>query len=430
MNKVLKAVDGFVENSDRALDMIESVEKSILKEQTNRLVSRRRSSDPLVAVCNADDQVWKNAAVDQVELRFEVAPTTLCLTDLVPEGKRESDLHDVVRKFNRHIYDHAEEIAREANTNFTHADAILDFPHVTTTEKCRVNVLGAYRLDKVWYLNVGITNEKKEKHLGEFKRHYLVEILSRGGGYGLMKVAERDANHRTRNDTTTIMVSHRGTAEPAVYKAVFLDDNIAVQRAVGKAISYTQQSTEALSPSSLTILLFPLCLNLVPIAMLADVSTAKMLLYALLSDVLTVLPLAIKGIELISIGSSRYVGSVVRMTTNMNGTRAKAAAAEVYVSQCEVKRNLVAIGATFVTIALAFLVGGVLAEFAARRYKERRRKRLYREMMNCGSSCRTSSQGRSSDMSRSSGSRDGEASRYLSVEVESYEQYEKEYHGL
>lgn len=427
MIKTLDKVEGFVNNSDRALDMLESIEHQILDEQVSRIIDRRLPSVPTLPVCNANDELWQKSAIDQVELRFGVQPSILCVTDVVPNEKEERDLHDVVREFNRQINRHAGKIAREAKTNFTDADSIFDYPHESQTEMCHVNVLGAYRLRDEWYLNVGITNEKKEKHLGEFKRLYLVEILRHGGGYGYMKLPERDANHRIRNDTTTIVVGHRSTAEPAVFKAVFLDDNIGVRRALSKAASYTQQTTEALSPSSLAILFFPLWMNLVPIAMLANVGTMKMILYALLSDVLTVLPLGIKGVELISIGSSEYVGSVVRMTSFRNGTRAEAAAAEVYVAQCHVKQNLVAIGGAFVAIALLFLVGGVLAEFIAKGYKERRRKKLYAAMMKYNS-CRSSRTSMSSR--RRTDSKDRGVSTHWGAERESYDQYDNEQHHL
>eukprot|EP00178_Gracilaria_changii_P011105 TRINITY_DN318_c0_g1_i1.p2 TRINITY_DN318_c0_g1~~TRINITY_DN318_c0_g1_i1.p2 ORF type:complete len:490 (-),score=78.51 TRINITY_DN318_c0_g1_i1:1802-3271(-) len=382
MNKVLRNVDGFVENADKALDKLSMVEASILNRLSQRVSSKSKATSRRLELCNLQDDAWKSAAIDQVELRFPVKATMDCVTDFIPQQRDQNELHHIIYQFNKMLEENAVSIAREAGTNFTDADTIFDFPYNTASQRCRVNALGAYRVSTRWYLNIGITNEKKEKHLGEFERQYLVEVMGRFGASGHMTLPVRppdgvqEEKREFRSDSTTAMVSHRSTAEPAFFKAVFLDENVAVVRAVNSLEKHMQQVNDALSASSMTILLFPLWLNLVPIALLADVSTVKMLVYSLLSDVLTALPLAIKGIELIWIGSQGRVGTVVRMSSGLNGTMSTTAAAEVYVAECFAKSGVLAKGAVFVAIAMVFLIGGVSAEFAAKRYRERVRRRM------------------------------------------------------
>ncbi|KAI0567307.1 hypothetical protein FGB62_3g339 [Gracilaria domingensis] len=407
MNRVLRRVDGFVENTDQALDMLTDVEDNILNQLSRRMSHNETSKSRRLDLCNLQDNAWKSAATDQIELRFPVKSTTQCVTDFIPKDQQQRQLHRIIYNFNKMKEDNAANIAKEAKTNFTDADTIFDFPFNTATQTCKVNALGAYRVNKTWFLNIGITSEKKEKHLGDFERHYLVEVMSRGGGYGNMTLPVRppdgveEEEREVRSDTTTIMVTHRSTAEPAFFKPVFLDENVAVVQALSSLEHYTQQASDAMSPSSITILFFPLWLNLVPIALLADVSSMKMIIYALLSDVLTALPLAIKGVELMWIGSHGSIGTVVRMSSGLDGTRAPTAAAEVYVAECHARGNLRAQGIVFLTIAIVFLVGGLVAEFAARHYRARLRKKVFHRVSvggwSSGSESRRWSDSHSSD---------------------------------
>ncbi|CAN8064317.1 unnamed protein product [Agarophyton chilense] len=344
MIEVLRNVDGFVENADRALDTLEKVEGIILEQlstSSRRSSHRKNSRSGHLKLCDLQDKQWRYAAQDQIELRFPVKSRIDCVTDFIADQKDQEELHRIIFKFNKMVMDNAVAIASHAGTNFTDADTIFNYPFETATQTCRVNALGAYRWNNTWYLNVGITNENKEKHLGDFDRFYLVETMSRGGGYGLMRLPLRapdGAEEETRqfvSNTTTIIVAHRSTAEPAFFKAVFLSENVAVVRATYPLEQLMQQVSDALSPSSITVLFFPLWLNLIPIAMLADVSSATMLIYTLLSDVLTTLPLAIKGVELIWIGSRGSIGTVVRMSSGFSGERAPTAASEVETIQAE-----------------------------------------------------------------------------------------------
>lgn len=101
-----------------------------------------------------------------------------------------------------------------------------------------------------------------------------------------------------------------------------------------------------------------------------------MLLYTLFSDILTVIPLAIKGAELVYIGGLRHRTIAVRMTSAMNGTLSNSAGASLWAAECRATKRVRPLGFAFLTIALVFLTLGVWLEFWARQYvKMRERKR-------------------------------------------------------
>lgn len=192
----------------------------------------------------------------------------------------------------------------------------------------------------------------------------------------ILRVNRSDGEDEYRSDASTLLVFHHGPAKPDFFKNTFLEDNVAVIRALDKSRHYSEQVSDALSPSSISILVLPLFLNTLPIALFADVSARTMLMYAILSDVLTTIPLFIKGVELITIGSRSRIAAITRISSGFNGTLADVAAAEVYVASCRSKQSVLPKGIGFVGISLAFLILGLAAEVLAREYVAYRRRKL------------------------------------------------------
>ncbi|PXF43110.1 Zinc finger protein OZF [Gracilariopsis chorda] len=336
---VLNKQTKFISLTNTVISMLDNVERTIRFEQLYRLNAQNDENIQLrkPQICNLEDGQWAVSAQQQIALRgYTEKPVVSCVTDFIEsDDNEETRQYEHIYEIARIIRDNAPRIAKAANTNFSNPDAIFDWPYNTKTEDCTINVLGAYRIQRDWLLNIGITNEKKENYTAEFSRHYINEGIGRDGKVGRMKLFKRpdnDAKNQTHvliEGATTMMVSHNGIAAPAVIKPIPFEENLAVRRALDKADLYSQQVTDATSPSSIAILVLPLFLNLIPIALLADVSTRSTFLYALLSDVLTVIPLSIKGIELISIGSATFIGSVVRISSTSDGSESEAAAAEI-----------------------------------------------------------------------------------------------------
>lgn len=435
--RVLGAQPPFVALTNTIIDALHSIEHAIRVEQQFRLNAHSAAHHDLQLrtphICNLQDAQWALSARDQIQLRgYAQQPAVSCVTDYIaPSDRRETQLHHYVYTMARIIKRNAERIARAAHTNFSNADAIFDWPYSTKTEDCTINVLGAYRIDHRWLLNIGITNERKENYTAEFSRHYLNEGIGRNASVGTMRLPKRppnDAPNQTHVvlNATTMMVSHSGVAAPGVFKFIPLDENLSVRRALDKADLYSQQVSDATSPSSIAILVLPLFLNLIPIALLADVSTRATFLYALLSDVLTVIPLSIKGIELMSIGSDRFIGAVVRMSSASSGQLSAAAAAEMYGALCKPKRNVLPTGVAFLTTSLVFLVAGLAFEVAAKKYASRRRRhrRAALARLSLSSASSASSAARSARAARSrasSGSADARGAHHVGMELDHYD---------
>lgn len=428
-NTLLK-VQPFRKSVQKAIQKLQDIDSQIHSFKTRLLdnaTSRAelRSQPP---ICNLQDQQWANSAQDQIRVRgYSEKVDVSCVTDHVFDHGQEQEVFELVYSLTNITKSYANEIAINSGSNFTDPDAIFNWPYNTATQDCHLNVLGGYRIGPNWYLNIGITNERQEKHLEDFGRMFLAEGIGQDGSIAHMKLYKRPEDdddsqaHELILNATTVIVSHRDTADPGVFKFTPLSENLAVRSALDKADFYSQQVSDAISPSSIAILVLPLFLNLVPIALIADVSTRSTFVYALLSDVLTVIPLTIKGIELISIGTSRFLGAVVRISSSASRSPSPAAAAEMYVAKCHPKKNVVTIGISFLTTSLIFLVIGLVAEVIARRIAARRKKRFFHRV-SLSSSSATSPRWRSHSLTLSSSKMSAaRGAAHINIEEDSYD---------
>lgn len=264
-------------------------------------------------------------------------------------------------------------------------DVSYNYPFRRVAKRCVIHPTGSVRVDGYWYTVAIITNAPIQENLPLLHRQYLGEYIrvdDDGNLQNLRMICKKyDPNQANftklekRQDTTTLFARLRGQANPSTFATLYPEKNPALRSALDKADLSIQQASDALAPSNLALLLLPVALNLVPIALLAKVTTRKMLLYTLLSDVLTVIPLAIKGVELIWIGSQHHRAIAVKMTGALNGTLAESAAAEMWASECTSNSNVQPVGIVFLTLAVVFMIAGIGLEFWARNFVHRRAER-------------------------------------------------------
>lgn len=133
---------------------------------------------------------------------------------------------------------------------------------------------------------------------------------------------------------------------------------------VQKADVVVQQVQDATSPSNIAILALPLILNLLPIALFAELSFPGLMPYCLLNDVLTTLPMAIKGVELVQISNRRFTIVLTRMTDT--SPERESVAAEMWVAEFHRVESIQPIGVAFIAVAGAMLVLGVMVDACAR----------------------------------------------------------------
>lgn len=176
--------------------------------------------------------------------------------------------------------------------------------------------------------------------------------------------------HHVVTDATTSIATWQGAPHPSQFHSVNLEDNLALQAALDASDHHVRQLDDAVTPSNIAILALPLVLCLLPIALFADVRPKAMLLYAMLSDVLTALPMAIKGAELLSISKRRFAAHVTRLGDTSSSNEISVAA-ELWVCVCRTRADTRPTGVAFVSVAIVTMVTGLVLEVVARRWMRR-----------------------------------------------------------
>lgn len=388
IRNMMRREERFVRGLETLQRFVEKVENDMIERLRARTVPTK--SDPL-RPCNYPDQGYANAFSLFAELRGLPPLDTSCLTEYI--GVRDNFTGEQLNTafYNQTIplYDNRFKIADVVLGNWTDADIPYDFTYNTTSQKCVVNSFAGMRQYDKWYFLTTLTNEFRFHNVESLKRQSISEYLRVYENGSLdeplhLNVPERpDGNqpHVKNENTTTIITQWGGEAIPAHYRRIYPEQIPAVIESLEKSDSSVQQADDALVPSNLLILLLPLAFNLVPIAILAEVANEFMLFYTLLSDVITVVPLAIKGIELIQIGKRTEYGIATRLSGSLDraidGNRSDSAMVQVWIARCGVRGPVAQIGIAFVVLSFGFMIIGIVLEFLAHWYMKKRRMRAH-----------------------------------------------------
>lgn len=296
----------------------------------------------------------------------------------VPQGVSSEDIY-------AHVLAHAETVngvAREVGSKLggvwdgDKTSRGWEFKHVTRTQSCSNDYVGFVRRGGVWFVAERVTNDHKDVTLGTNARlfaHEYVRVVEGGKVDSLEMVLKRKNGTEWLKGSTAVS-ERTGAVTGSEFVEVFQPNNLAVLEALKRGSHQTQQASDATTPSNIAILALPLAMNLVPVALIADVNSLGMLVYTLLTDVLTTIPLAIKGVEVISIGASSNIAVVTRITGGnlwSDADRDKDKAAETWVAECRANGNLTLIGVILLTVAIVFMIGGIAAEILAKRFVKR-----------------------------------------------------------
>ena len=245
----------------------------------------------------------------------------------------------------------------------------------------------AVRFDDVWYLRVrfAIQNHVPEKLRQTIREFPTVINGSFSSPIPMCMQVKNDPEERNFG-TTELRVAKRfrqgrNIWNLSMFGVVDLYENPSLLTALDMFEKFTHLANDALAPSNIAILVLPLFLNLVPIALISNVNTSFMLFYTLLTDILTVILLGIKGAELISIGTSVHRSVAVRISSSIALPRSKAAAADMWVSECYASGKVRNWGVFFLVLSIVFMIFVIVLEVLAQVHMKRKRARMFRELL-------------------------------------------------
>lgn len=318
-------------------------------------------------------------------------PSWNCGTDVIgvdtgdgEPGYTTDDLYNAIFSRGFEVKKRVHDIAPRLINNFTNPEVPFNFSYSTRAARCTISPVCMFRVGPIWHQGLGIYNIGLDDYVKDGFRlsiheHFRVVDGKLGDNLHLRLPVYDDATiERVYIDNSTTLIQRWNRNPPSsCFRTIPVEDNPAMIDALSLVDQSAQQAEDAVTNSNLAILLLPLSLNLIPIAFFADVSTISLLLYTLLSDVLTVTPLAIKGLELVLIRSKRYRSVVSRVLSPITGNRtfSIAAGGEIWGAECRVRERVGRTGIILLVTAAAFLLIGISAEILSRAYLKRRQTR-------------------------------------------------------
>lgn len=341
--------------------------------------------------CNMQDSDWPQRANKYTEVHGLNSTSDECATAREIKNTKDlqyPDLRDILPKWGRALNNSAERVGQLSGKPFDEPAGVARFWYPDReNSNCTLWHTMAIRHNKRWYLQARITADNATEggaaRGARSDNDYLIEHVTVVNGQFadplvmslplVPNVTRYDQRERFGSSSTSFEVDAR-PAPDSVGVNADISRNIAFRAALEDGDNEHQQAQDAEQVSNTAILLLPLAMNLVPVALIADVNTFGMLLYTALTDVLTTVPLCIKGVELIQISKKRFKAVSAQVTGNVEDPNANLVA-EAWYAQCRLKKHAdhMTRGVVFVVLSISLMCFGVACEFFAKQWVKRRK---------------------------------------------------------
>lgn len=394
MSEVMAADSQFFEGLQTIQNFVVFVENAI----TDILKQKHSSFEHPLLPCNSDGKGFSR----QMWIWFETPtlPTLRrkCITEFQGTKAFHSQsahakgtftvpqLLNAIQLQTEALHRNRKEIVRDLVPTWSNADVRQYFVQDERSLTCRVYQVAGLRKGDNWHIINAVTNQPVDLNVPLYQRQTVSELIHahQNGSLSSLRFAAKNINSESgEEDTdkkqkmvwnaTTTINSGYGAKSLSMFKSMFFANAPSLLSAKDNSDLWIQQAQDALTPSSLAILILPLTLNLIPIAVIAQVRTTVLYIYLVISDILTVIPLAIKGWELMHIADQTFQDSAIRITSADDGSRAPSAVMQLWVTECRPGRYVYISGIIFITIASVFLVFGVTLEFVAKALVSKRK---------------------------------------------------------
>lgn len=388
MTKVLKREKAFKGNFSIVQDFVESTEKTLLtslQQQRAQMDSSGRNR-----VCNYEANDFQRSAEIFFEIRRLPKLEKDCATEYIVPTETNSytrkQLHRAVQGVLSVVIENQEKLADLIVGNWSTPAVAKDFEYVNIAQICRLNNMGGLRIGEKWYFQIEVSNAGQYENSLDFHRQRISEFMRMKSKdeldmplvYSMYHRPPGNETHQLVPNTTTVLWSGGGPMDPNFFRKQYPEDIPALADALERSSLRIEQVNDATSPSTIAILLLPVLLTLVPVAAFTTVETPTMLLYVLMSDIVSIVPLAVKGVELIGIGLTSDYGAALRITSSADGSPTPSSAVSLWTAQCKSQPRILITGVSFLVVAVVSMLTGIVLEFWCRRMAQRRK--LKREL--------------------------------------------------
>ena len=242
-------------------------------------------------------------------------------------------------------------------------------------QTCSLNRLSMLHKNGSFYFFPEITNNPVDKIVPDKERQGVIEFVKEdfsgslkmihpiynttipGGGIGINLVVQG----------STIISRWGGRAALASVGNMNFDQNPTLIQAFRRNEKTIDIASDSITGSNIAILALPMVMTLLPVAFITELPSLAMLTYVIFTDIFSVIPFLIKGMELIETSSNNDIFASYRSGTMKMGQT------EIWIGSCQGENNFQKIGITFVVISLVTIMMALGCEILATRYVRRRR---------------------------------------------------------
>lgn len=301
-----------------------------------------------------------------------------CETDLSTEA--DDTLIAAMKTYREEVQAVIPAAVRRHGLNWPKATSYLKYDLASAHDRCSIFHITAFRARGVWGINTGITNAGDTVFLPEWERHYMVEVLRVENDrivpipMTLRKPLDPvwDDPKFTRPfitefvpNSTTLMSTWGGAPSTSLFRTEYSpENNPGFEAALNVGAATLEQIQDALTASGMAILIAPIALCLLPLAIFAEVETSATMVYTIATDILTVFPLAIKGVELIRYTNIRHDATSSRVYGGVFDD--EAVSIETWYADCDASNQVVVMGWLFLAMAIVFMIVGIALELGAK----------------------------------------------------------------
>lgn len=232
------------------------------------------------------------------------------------------------------------------------------------SQRCLVSNAFFMHKNGVTYFRSFLNNLPPGVWGGTYGRQSIVEFIRQDMNTSVRSIHRRNGNEDQFENSTTILVKRDGRSRNGDNPGfvVFDDPSSPVGRVYRLNQVPIDLASDAVTVSNIAILALPMVMNIVPLAILADVQGWAMLCYVIFTDVFSTLPLLIKGVELINAG--RSMTDVVMFRVGNSSLNIM----EIFGVECSGEPRFRSLGIIFVVISSMAIIIGICLEVMAMWY--------------------------------------------------------------
>eukprot|EP00178_Gracilaria_changii_P023317 TRINITY_DN70655_c0_g1_i1.p1 TRINITY_DN70655_c0_g1~~TRINITY_DN70655_c0_g1_i1.p1 ORF type:complete len:566 (+),score=69.39 TRINITY_DN70655_c0_g1_i1:172-1869(+) len=251
------------------------------------------------------------------------------------------------------------------NWNQTHH--LRGWKNQDLSEECRVETFSAYRFEGDLYIRAAMTNYDVDQYLKDCDRQFVMEWVKEDYSTSLRMVQPKHGGSKMENGST-ILWTRNGRAWLSWHGEMKESTNPALQKVIAARAVEIDLARDAVVPANIALLALPLAMTLIPVAFLAELNSCGFLWYVMFTDVISTVPLLVKGVELIRTTRARS-----ELVSYYAGDR-ELADIQVWAASCNGTQVYKHIGTSFVVISAIGILGGIALELFATRYMENKKK--------------------------------------------------------